>query len=712
MSDEYKHFSRDELLNEIARLKKDHKKIETKPYSFDLQHNQKLSIRETIKDVLSLLLHENNIHLTTEILSLIRNHFDIDRVFIGIFDHNSESLKITHNQCIPNLKSERIPFFENLKFESIPWSYKQLQNKQAIILNSVDTLPKECNFFEKQLMEIEKVQSFLGIPLLRNNKTYGMLGLDFVFCEHYWTKDEIHDAELLTNLLSIAMDREQDKNTIEHSAKEILKNEAKFRLIFERLPLGIELYDEKGYLLDLNKADLDIWGAEYSNILGINLFENPNLPDSLRYKLSLGEDVTMSFNYDFRKVKTSHYYKTAVTKDIKHIHVNGIPLKDQQNIIFGYLFIISDITDEFNKAEQLQYNLVKLKAAINTGESILWDYDISTNHYSIDLSMNQDSSSDFSISRLKKYLPTTMEEYFCNIHPNDVPKLKAQFKRLYSGKTDSFQASYRRIMDNRTFWFKSNIRTYKFNDDGTPCKIVCHSANITKERENEVELIRIKEADKLKSAFLANMSHEIRTPLNAIVGFSEIITECEDKEEQKEFLNIIRSNNRLLLNLINDILDFSKIESNQLEYHLSKIDIKEICNNVYASSSLKIKPGVDLIFDNSLPEVYLKTDPQRINQVLSNFINNAIKFTEKGSICIGYKVEPKHLFVFVSDTGIGIKESDCSRIFDRFIKLNEFKQGTGLGLTICKTIIENLGGTIGVESEEGKGSTFWFELPL
>lgn len=712
MSDEYKHFSREKLLEEIARLKKDYKKIETKSYSFNFQNNRNQSIRSTMKDILSLLLYENNVHLTAEILQLIRKHFDADRVFIGIFDYKNQALKITYNHSIPDLKSNRTPFFENLNFESFLWSYKILQNKQSIILNNIEELTEECNYLEKQLMQLENVKSFAGIPLLKNDKVYGLLGLDFILCEHYWTDDEIHDAELLANLLSIAINREQDKDTIEHSANEVLRNEAKFRLIFERLPLGVELYDEKGFLLDLNKTALDIFGTEYSKVIGLNLFDNPYLPAFMRDKLLAGEDIIMSCNYDFRKIRESNYYKTSNTEKIKHLQINGIPLKDLQNTIFGYLFIISDITKDFNKIEQQQYNLVKLKAAINTGESILWDYDISTNNLLIDLSMNKDNASEFSISRLIKYLPTKMEEYFCNIHPNDVPKLKAQFKRLYSGKTDSFQANYRRIINDRTFWFKSNVRTYKFNEDGTPLKIVCHSANITKERENEVELIRIKEADKLKSAFLANMSHEIRTPLNAIVGFSEIITECEDKEEQKEFLNIIRSNNRLLLNLINDILDFSKIESNQLEYHLSKINIQDIFNDVYASSSLKIKPGVKLILEDSLPAVYLKTDPQRINQVLSNFINNAIKFTEKGSITIGYKLEKAHIFAFVSDTGIGIKESDRTRIFDRFIKLNEFKQGTGLGLTISKTIIENLGGNIGVESKEGKGSTFWFELPL
>ena len=225
-------------------------------------------------------------------------------------------------------------------------------------------------------------------------------------------------------------------------------------------------------------------------------------------------------------------------------------------------------------------------------------------------------------------------------------------------------------------------------------------------------MIRVKEADKLKSAFLANMNHEIRTPLNAIVGFSDIVAETQDEDEKKEYLEIIHKNNDLLLHLIDDILDFSKIESGTLDYHISEMNIKEICEEVFLASSLKMKPEVKLVFDKELPSIRLKTDPQRVMQVISNFVNNAIKFTEKGSITISYKREGNYLRVNVQDTGIGISEDDRKRIFERFIKINEFKQGTGLGLTISRTIIESLNGAIGVDSVKGSGSTFWFTLPL
>ena len=235
------------------------------------------------------------------------------------------------------------------------------------------------------------------------------------------------------------------------------------------------------------------------------------------------------------------------------------------------------------------------------------------------------------------------------------------------------------------------------------------------ERNMAEEVIRLREkaeeSNRLTSAFLANMSHEIRTPLNAIVGFSTLISESEDKEEIKEFAKIIHANNELLLNLINDILDMSKIEAGILDFLYTEVEINELMQTLWRSYRFKIKEGVEFRTELPAESYIIHTERNRLSQVLANFINNACKYTFEGMITIGYEIRKDDIYFFVTDTGKGIAEENISRVFDRFAKLDSFTQGTGLGLSICELIIKHLGGEIGVESSVGKGSTFWCTVP-
>ena len=231
------------------------------------------------------------------------------------------------------------------------------------------------------------------------------------------------------------------------------------------------------------------------------------------------------------------------------------------------------------------------------------------------------------------------------------------------------------------------------------------------ESELRVAKEKAEESDHLKSAFLANMSHEIRTPLNAIVGFSGLLAMAENYEERDEYINIINNNNELLLQLINDILDLSKIEANTLEFVYSDIDINQLLCDIEQTSRLKAADGVQVSFVEKLPHCIIRTDKNRLSQVVTNFINNAIKFTKEGSIYFGYKHKGNNLYFYVSDTGCGINKDIKDSVFQRFVKLDSFAQGTGLGLSICQMIVHKLGGEIGVDSELGQGSTFWFTLP-
>ena len=242
-------------------------------------------------------------------------------------------------------------------------------------------------------------------------------------------------------------------------------------------------------------------------------------------------------------------------------------------------------------------------------------------------------------------------------------------------------------------------------------EIICVNYDITELKETELQREKAEELDRLKSAFLANMSHEIRTPLNAIVGFSTLLVDTEDKEEQLQFVNIIQKNNELLLQLISDILDLAKIEANTIEFKPVDISLKEFLEEIVRSMSIKVGEGVALCCSPDLEPCIFNFDHTRLNQLFANFINNAIKYTEQGAITLGYEIRPDEIEFTVTDTGVGMKEEVRAHVFDRFYKGNEFKQGTGLGLSICKSIVEQMKGKIGVRSEIGIGSCFWFCLP-
>ena len=241
--------------------------------------------------------------------------------------------------------------------------------------------------------------------------------------------------------------------------------------------------------------------------------------------------------------------------------------------------------------------------------------------------------------------------------------------------------------------------------------MICVNYDITELKETQKQREKAEELDRLKSAFLANMSHEIRTPLNAIVGFSTLLVDTDDPEEKKQFVEIIQKNNELLLQLISDVLDLAKIESGIIELKLVEVDLRELCKELVVSMRIKVPAEVALCVVPDLPSYIMRCDKVRLTQIISNFINNAIKHTSKGTILLGYEIRRDEIEFSVTDTGDGMSPEVQRHVFDRFYKGNSFKQGTGLGLSICKSIIEQVGGKIGVESEIGKGSRFWFTLP-
>ena len=279
--------------------------------------------------------------------------------------------------------------------------------------------------------------------------------------------------------------------------------------------------------------------------------------------------------------------------------------------------------------------------------------------------------------------------------------------------TKVYSWDYQRPFDK--CWFRVFSAAFAWID-GQMAHVIT-SVDIDHQKTIEEELRIAKEKaenlDRLKSAFLANMSHEIRTPLNAIVGFASLLVESDDKEERQEYVNIMHENTDLLLQLISDILDLSKIEAGTLDFTMDHLDIKSFCEDIMRNYDIKEDKPVPVLLASGLPEYYIYTDKKRLMQVITNFINNALKFTETGQITLEYHLNEitSEIEFSVTDTGMGIAPEKADKVFDRFVKLNSFSKGTGLGLSICRSIIEHLGGTIGVESKLGIGSRFWFTHP-
>lgn len=712
MSSVYANYSREDLIREIEILKAQGTSVNDEKIYQSRFLNNAVALRKTFSEVLSLLITPSQKDIIDQSLLIVLSFFDVDRVYIGKFENYGSTFDFTHEVTSQGVISMREDLLVDMPKEEFPWWIKTISEGRDIVINDVAKMPEEA-IAERNIISAQDVVSLLVIPIFYEGSANGFIGLDCVRERREWNMMDIENLRMLTDIISIAIEREMAQNMAEHSMKQVLKSEAKFQIIFDKLPWGVELYDENGYLLDINNADLEIFGVTRQQAIGLNAFNNPNIPEWASEKLKKGEDVAFLLDYNFNKAAEKGYYTSKLADELKHLRVKGVVLKDPQDVILGFFYIVFDDTESYHKTEEIQYSLAKLKAAVDTGESIIWEYDVTTDKLSADFSLNDQIEESSFLTYLKEDRFSSVHDFIETLHPDDRHRVyNKQFKRLVDGEIGKYISVYRRVFDGKVYWLNSNVRAYKYSEDGKPSKIVSYTSNITEQREKELELMKVKEADKLKSAFLANMSHEIRTPLNAIVGFSDLVAETDDPEERQTYLDIIHTNNDLLLNLIGDILDFSKIEAGMLKYNIEDTNIKELCMEVYLSGSLKIKSGVKLLFDKNSPTIILRTDPQRILQVIANFVNNAIKFTSEGSITIFYETKENEVKVCVRDTGIGISEENRPRVFERFIKINDFHQGTGLGLTISKTIIEYLGGTIGVDSVQGKGSTFWFTLPL
>ena len=483
------------------------------------------------------------------------------------------------------------------------------------------------------------------------------------------------------------------------------RSERLLRNIYKNIPVAIELYNRNGILEDVNDKDLEIFGLDSKEaVLGINLFKNPMVPEEVKDKLRRRESADFSIDYDFSKI--GEMYQTSKT-GILNLLTRVTTLYDAAGNLTNYLLISVDRT-EATKA----YNQIKEFKDFFT---LVGDYaKVGYAHFNV--LTREGYALDSWYRNVGEERGTSLQQIIRvhgHFHPEDRAVVLDFWDKVIRGEMSYIRKDVRILREDGSYtWTCVNVLVRDYRPQDGMIEMICINYDITDLKETEMKLIkardRAEESDRLKSAFLANMSHEIRTPLNAIVGFSNLLAYAQDESEKQQYISIVEENNELLLQLISDILDLSKIEAGTFEMVCGDIEINPLCEDVVASLQVKVPAGVVLRFEPCPENCHIYSDKNRIHQIISNFVNNAFKFTSSGEIVVSCRRIGKEIEFAVRDTGIGIEPEKQKNIFDRFVKLNTFVHGTGLGLSICKSIVEQLGGRIGVESEPGKGSRFWF----
>ncbi|RGW96530.1 PAS domain S-box protein [Bacteroides stercoris] len=645
-----------------------------------------------------------------EILKDILDFFHAGRAYI--FEYEKD---YTFQTCTYEVVAEgvlpAVEAFRNIPVTFMPWWTTQVLSQKPILFESLYKLP-EMEEGEFRLLEQQGIKALMAVPLVANDTVKGFMGVDLVDRTILWSNEDYQWLGSLANIISICVELRKTQDEAIRERQALDRSEKLFRNIFANIPAGVEIYDTDGFLVDVNNKNIEIFGIrDKADVIGINLFENPNLSPQLIEQIRDRDIVDFRLDYEFENVEG--YYPSGKRNKI-NLYTKISKLYDSKGNFTGYAFINIDNTERMDALNRICdfenfFLLISDYAKVGYAKSNLLD----RKGYAIKQwykNMGEDENTPLS----------DIIGVYSKMHPDDRKRILDFLYKARLGEVRDFKGEIRILhpgTEAQWNWVRTNVVVNQYQPENGVIELISVNYDITELKETEAKLIDAKEkaetADRLKSAFLANMSHEVRTPLNAIVGFSSLLVQGENPEEREQYMAIVEENNELLLQLISDILDLSKIEAGTFDFVKQELDVNQLCEDMVRTMKLKARPGVEVVFDHRLPECIIVSDRNRLNQVIANFMNNAIKFTSTGSIRLGYgQAETNLLRFYVADTGIGIIQEKQAEIFDRFVKLNSFVHGTGLGLSISKSIVEQLGGTIGVESESGKGACFWFTLPV
>ncbi|MDA3890190.1 MAG: PAS domain S-box protein [Salinivirgaceae bacterium] len=519
-----------------------------------------------------------------------------------------------------------------------------------------------------------------------------------------------YELKPVVNHLGKSLIRATEIEQRKKAEKSLIESEQRLRTLSHAITAGIFIYNDSGILF-ANPAAEQYTGYSNSTLL----------------KMQFDHLIHPNFKSLFREneaMESKGYIKTQF--EVKIVEKNGSHrwlnlTKDIMQWQGGYATVISafDITRRKQTEERLRESEQRLNLSLVVNKASVFENNYETGEVITTPDLY------YSLGYLQSDIPVNMDDLIKFVHVDDIDQVTQTIEKYFKGETSEYYAEFRmRAKNGHYTWVNDRGKIVQRNDKGEPTVLLGISQDISNRKKVEKELVKAMdkavESDRLKSAFLANMSHEIRTPLNSIIGFAQLLSENHVEQEDKaEYVNLIEQSGVRMLSIINDIIDISKIEAGQMEVYISDVRINEHIEYIYKLFKSEVdNNGIALSFRNglSLNESLIKTDSEKLYAVLTNLVKNAIKFTDKGEINIGYKKKDNFLEFYVTDSGSGISAEQLESIFDRFIQgsqpLNSQYQGSGLGLSISKAYVELLGGKIWVESEVGKGTTFRFTMPI
>ena len=688
--------------------KVEHEKTETISHRI----NDLLYYQNSISRSLSRFLKDEEVETGIyEILKDILAFYRAGRAYIFETDEENH-YNCTYEVVAEGVKAE-INKLQEIPVDFMPWWTSQILGKKPILFETLKPMPG-MGQGEYEVLSRQGIKALMATPLVVNDHVYGFMGVDLVDGSASWSDEDYRWLSSLANVISICLELRRAKEKVIFEQAALARSERLFKNIFANIPAGVEIYDKEGNLVDLNERDMDILGiSDKSEVIGLNFFENPNVDAQILESIRKSSITDFRARYSFECARHTGYYR-PLKAGVIELYTKVRKLYDNHGNLTGYILINMDNTERIDALKRISdfenlFLLISDYAKVGYAKLNL----LNRQGYAIKQwfkNMGEDENTPLS----------DVVGVYSKMHPDDRSRMLAFFEEAKKGKAKAFKGEMRILRPgtkNEWNWVRTNVVLNLYEPEKGQVELIGVNYDITALKETEAKLIEAKEkaeeSDRLKSAFLANMSHEIRTPLNAIVGFSSLMVDTEDMEERRQYMDIVEENNDLLLQLISDILDLSKIEAGTFDFTEREVDVNLLCEDIVLAMRMKARPNVEILFDRHLPECRIMSDRNRLHQVISNFVNNALKFTEEGNIRVGYdQLDEAHLRFYVADTGIGIEPEMQNEIFERFVKLNSFVHGTGLGLSICRSIVEQLGGEIGVDNEPEKGSCFWFTLPI